>query len=60
MICFASPFPGQKLYVVSASRTVADPVPETTTLVVAVGLNRTNIISFPHKPNRFFRKNDAQ
>ena len=57
---FRQPVSGPKLYVVSASRTVADPVPETTTLVVAVGLNRTNIISFPHKPNRFFRKNDAQ
>ena len=57
---FRQPVSGSKLYVVSASRTVADPVPETTTLVVAVGLNRTNIISFPRKPNRFFRKNDAQ
>ena len=57
---FRQPVSGSKLYVISASRTVADPVPETTTLVVAVGLNRTNIISFPHKPNRFFRKNDAR
>ncbi len=57
---FRFPFPGQKLYVISADQPAADTVPETTTLVVAVGLNRTNIISFPHKPNRFFRKNDAQ
>ena len=28
--------------------------------LVAAGLNRTKIISFPHKPNRFSRKNDAR
>ena len=28
--------------------------------LVAAGLKRTKIISFPHKPNRFSRKNDAR